>query len=302
MVGGAVSLSAASVELDSGDILYGEITSHDDEKVVLEHPDFGPMEIFVERIVALDEGTGEEECCDECEGCEEEACDEDPICVVPWCGKASIGFTDKTGNSFSETLAVDISGTRKTLWNGCPWIKWHGQARYDFEEKNGEDTVNKGQFRVEYERRIAAKWTLRAQEDISFDQKKDLRIRIATTGGVGYYLFDGNPFSLQLTLGLARVDAFYSTSSDNEHDMNLPMGWELSWNFFRDYCLTYEMEFSPDIEDWDRHRIYNDIELSIPISDAWSFNTEYEYIYLSIPPQGKERYDGSLRLKLCYCF
>ena len=306
---------AAAVELENGDRLHGEVLHFDSETLVLEHPDFGQVEISSGSVATVDGVAGSQmlssddavggSCCvaGPCDvAVEEEVCDYDPICVQPWCGRASVGFSDKTGNSTTQTLAVSLNGTRKTLWNDCPWTKWEAEIKYDYEEEEGEDTVNKGRGKLEYERRVAPHLALRAAEDISFDQRKDLRSRLATTGGIGYYILDGDCLSWELRLGLARVDAHYSDSSNNEHTMNLPMGWEFEWTFYKCWLLTYEMEYSPDLSEWERFRFYNDVELSIPITDCWSYNTEYEYVYLSHPASGKEHYDGNLKMKICYRF
>ncbi|SCA62497.1 hypothetical protein SCG7086_AA_00730 [Chlamydiales bacterium SCGC AG-110-P3] len=326
LLGGSCSVFAATLELDSGDRLHGAVVSSDASTLILDHPHFGEMVIAADRIVAFDEESVSDDirsdisyggACDDCgdfssddssDVQHEAPYDEyepdcvDPVCVVPWSGKGSAGFSDKTGNSVTQTLAVSVEATRKKLWNGRPWTRWETEAKYDYEEEEGEDTVSKGRAKLEYERRVARRIALRAEEEVSFNQRKGLRYRLATTGGLGYYLFDDDCFTLELLVGLAQVEAHYSDRSNNERSLNVPMGWEVKWVFCGDASISYEFQFSPDVEEFDRYRLYNDIELSIPISGCWSYNIEYEYIYLSRPATGKDHYDGVLKMKLCLKF
>lgn len=184
---------------------------------------------------------------------------------------------------------------------GCiPLHEWSVKAEYDYERGGKSGKTNKGRFMGDYEYRFYSPWALRLEEEISFNDPQGLQFRSDAFIALGYYLIETCDISFELLFGLGHEDSFYRHKK-NDHRFELDLGWELEWTFPNGWELEHEFEYAPAFARND-YRIFQDTELTIPISECWGIGLEYEYTYLSQVPVGKKHWDSTVSLKLTYDF
>lgn len=248
---------------------------------------------------------GHDECTQDVATCQSCEC---LITYDPWSGSVAIGYNGEYGNSKLDSIQANADADLRFYYDGCPMSRWHLEGKYERtrgekdDDGEDEDFVDKGRVQGAYERWFASRWVWRIDEEISFDRKKDLDARFDTTVGLGYYVCQGDCFSLELLAGIGHSDEFYKSPKADVHDLILPVGWELDWTLPNEWVFHHEVEFDPNLEHWQRYRIYSDVELKLPISSCWCLAFEYEYEYFNRPAKNKGKWDSGVKTKLVYRF
>lgn len=337
----AGSIEGSQVQLNNGDAIHGEVVCMECGTMTLCSPCVGKVCICCDNIAAIEmdevmcitltdgrkiEGTiqssGQDGKVLVVDACSEEGCVVDVCCICGikrpcepcppkgyytdgWGGDWSLGYSNLSGNSESESLSIDLAFKKVWKLNDCPHHSWRLYAEQRYEEDWKErDHVNKGKYGAVYEQWFTKRWSWFVWEEGRYDQEKHLKLKLDSELGLGYYVVQNSCINWQLQAGVALIDAFYKHHDDDEHTFNLPVGWDFCWKVWRELTFHQNTEYFPAVTDpndfwWD-----NIFEVRFPLSCCgnWKLGIKYELDYHSKPPDKKKKNDSTFDIKLVYCF
>ena len=219
-----------------------------------------------------------------------------------WSGKVAGELTFLAGNSDKENVEIEGKGYRETKRCDELWSKWTFTGKFRFEEKADKVTIEKLETSVKRERFLTKYWSWFIDEDIKYDRRAALDLRLETTVALGHFLWRSDCHSLQLHGGASIIDAYYSKGKRNEHSQALSTGWHWFYQPFKRLKIDHDLEYSPEIPTPKHYWVETDLMLTVPITDCWEVSFEHDYEYHSFPPTGKAKWDRTYELKAWYKF
>lgn len=283
----ASAASAAIVELDTGEILRGEVVERADGKLVLEHAILGTLHLPAERIVEIkpspDEAGADTEDPPAAQTKPTPA-DDQPAGPAPPVGQRKepagfigvmslmdllkrwnvgfeLGASATRGNSETTDLRVGVNARRETEARRIEL-----SARYYGATSEDETTDNEFVALGRHDWLIAdSPWFYFARAAYDFDQFEDWRHRITSHGGVGY---TWEPMA-ELTV-TPRAGVGFAKEFGDEADELRPealAGGELTWSPTETQRVEASTFVYPDLEEFGESRITSSIAWSIDLPD-----------------------------------
>lgn len=155
-----------------------------------------------------------------------------------WRGSADLGFTLTRGNS--QTTTVSVAGLG--VWRG-EHSRWTLDASLLRATDGGEETANKGDGAVRYDRFPSERFFVFGRAAASYNRPAGLDLRIAPSAGAGYQLVQSDRHELTVRGGGSWIrDEFTDGTSDQALHALLAQAyhWELSETADFEQSLTYE--------------------------------------------------------------
>lgn len=155
-----------------------------------------------------------------------------------WRGSADLGFTLTRGNS--ETTTFSVAGL--AVWRG-ERSRWTMDASFLRATDEGEETANKGDGAVRYDRFPSERFFVFGRAAASYNQPAGLDLRISPSAGAGYQLVQTDRHELTVRGGGSWIrDEFTDGTSDEAFHVLLAQAyhWELSETADLEQSLTYE--------------------------------------------------------------
>jgi putative salt-induced outer membrane protein YdiY len=170
-----------TVELKNGDVVSGEVIERTDEKIVLQHPVLGRLEIPMEQVTARSLHLGIW----------------GTSFLAGWDKEVSVGFSGSEGDTDEADLLVggdlDYADDRK---------RWQLRARYELSYTEDEKDDHNAQANALRDWLFEdSRWFAFSYTTYDFDEFEAWEHRLTTGGGPGYRIVPEGDFQLDLRTG-----------------------------------------------------------------------------------------------------
>jgi putative salt-induced outer membrane protein YdiY len=267
----AAPAGAETYELKNGDKISGEVLSLDDEKVVLEHPVFGKVEIpLVEIAPAKGPRPG--------------------LFGTPlfagWTRTLKLGADGERGESDNMDVlaALDLDYEDETL-------RWKVDARYSFSAAERETTKNSALLDVSRAENFDdSRWFWLASGRWDWDEFRSWDHRLTLIGALGYELVDRETFELRLAAGPTLTREFGGTDAWLYEAV---VGVEAKWKLAEKHTIEASNRFFQAVNEDSPYRNQTDLKWKWQLTQdpGLSLNVGIENEYESDPLPGVENND-----------
>ncbi|CAE7826326.1 nudF [Symbiodinium necroappetens] len=298
----APRLHADVVVLNTGERLYGEVTSQDGDGVVLEHPVLGTLTLsagVVNQVILTDDATppAPEEAAeqdatpDDAEPTPAEEVVEAVTEVLKpapeWESRLDVGFSISEGNTENSNLTISFKTVRDSEKE-----KTTIDAAYYFAEDSGEESENKATVGLNHDWKLPdSPWLYFARGRFDYDEFNSWRRRITAGGGVGYQFYDEDDFTLTGRAGLVAVQEYESDRDDVRLEGLL--GVDLTWQIDKTQAFELSSTYFPDFDETGEFRLLTDAKwtLNLPQYEGASIFVGVRHEHQSVVDPGRENDD-----------
>jgi hypothetical protein len=262
--------TAKAIKLANGDVIDAEIVEETDEKIVVQHPSLGRLELRNEQLAARGKagmfGTR---------------------FLEGWDRNLALGLSGTSGNSST------LSGVGKLhLGMQDEHRRWNVDGAYFLTKTNHDTDTSNGYLQAVRDfLDPARKWFPYAETRYEYDQFRDPDHRASAGAGIGYPLLDTERFSLLGRLG-AGV-SYQWGGSDSDLAPELLAGLEGKYLVSERQRITFYTKFYPDLSDPSEFRNLSGAAWQIDFdrSDGLSLLLGVENRYESAVSSDSERND-----------
>ena len=319
---------ADAVYMKNGDRISGKVLHMDGDKVKLETPYAGEIEIETGEIdsletdaevdVQLDDGTlGKARLERSAKGSVtlhraggapaatvplERVAYLNPVAKesgvgVDWSGRANLGLTDTSGNSETRDAYVEaeLRATAKE------W-RWTTNGRAKYAESSGRQTTGSWLAGTRYDWFFAERQYLYARASAQRDTFAGIDLRWTVGGGYGYQIFESDRTNFELRAGLDYVDTTNTVPPDQQY---LAIGWGVTFDY---WIVEDRLQFFHNSEGFADPRgdeglvLRAETGLRAPIVDDLSANFQVNLDYNSDPAPGFKSTDRTYIVGIGYTF
>jgi putative salt-induced outer membrane protein YdiY len=211
---------ADSVALDNGDVLQGTVVSQDADRIVLDHPVLGRLDVPAARVRATARG-------------------DEPLPAPPephrpgllgtgwlrgWDRSLELGVSGAEGN----TDNFDLVGALRADYEDGDY-RWDFSARYFYSTADNEATKNQGRAKIVRDWLFPGhRWFAYAQGRYDYDQFEAWDHRVSLGAGPGYDILQREELKLRARTGLFVTRTFGSPGRD-EIAPEAAFGGEVIW-------------------------------------------------------------------------
>ncbi len=303
---------ADQIELITGEVLRGEIIQSTADRLVLDHPILGRLEIprnAVEHVDDLPPVSAESPPT----APTDEAKDDGPPESKPvppttpkassnprWNSKLELGFVAHEGNTEDANVLLALNSVRDRGYD-----KYTFDSRYSLRTSRGDRSENKLTAGLLTEWPIPpSRWSYFAQTRYDFDEFQSWETRLTGGGGVGYHLinindFDSNGnaidiFDLHARAGIGLRREFGSMNERIQPEGIL--GGNLVWQVTKHQRLAASSTFFPNLEENGEFRVVTNAEwvLSLNTFESLSLKLGLAHEHQSVTDPGIEHDDISI--------
>jgi putative salt-induced outer membrane protein YdiY len=264
---------AETLELANGDALSGLVTERSAERVVLEHPVLGRLEIPTSALApppAPDAGafgTG---------------------WLRDWERRFELGVSGASGNSNDQKIQAGLE-----LGYEDEHARWNMDARYYRSSSDGDADAHEAHASLEHDWLLPpSRWFGFASGRYDWDAFEDWDFRLGGFGGVGYGFFDSDHFVLRGRAGLGLTREF-GTGEDVTPEALL--GLESEWKLDDRQTLRAYNRLFPAFAEPGEFRNLTGLDYTVRMNDILSLRMALDNEYESEVDREAERNDLTYR-------
>ncbi|MBU0782658.1 MAG: DUF481 domain-containing protein [Gammaproteobacteria bacterium] len=317
---------AASVVLDNGDQISGEVIKLGDNILTFKSPLFGEIEVPWKRVteltsddgvtVQLKDGTkvkgrvalnaqGELIIDQGDLGWSTPLKKTDVVMFNPpvidhsvkYSGRANLGGVFNRGNSEDDALNFDAEFIART-----PENRYTVAAEVNEAESAGVATTSNRYLKTQYDAFLSEKDYLFVNAKGEQDKLADLNLRTSLGAGYGYQFFETERAKLSTEYGLAYINEDYIVAPD-ESFPSLSLGLDYERKFWNKRLVFFNNnDLSVSLEDTADALFKTKVGLRAPIVENVNVATQVNVDYDNMPPPGVEKTDTSLIFSVGYGF
>ncbi len=306
IIGLLVTISTAaadSVTLTTGEVLEGEITSHDAEVLVLRHPVLGELKIPSDKVVepslAVERAEVEAEAkpakvtdvpravAEAAEKTIEKTVDPRWGLLAGWDSQFDVGLNGAEGNNDNASLYLALLSKRENDEG-----RWKFDTSYRYGQSKGKTNANKFTVGLVRDWYLSDDlWFYFADVRYDWDQFQDWQSRLAGHAGVGYKLITEEDLTVEVRGGIGAVREFGST--DDSIKPEALAGAELQWKINEHQSLNAASTFYPDLEDGGEFRAVSnaDWKLNLAGYESAAIKIGVKHEHQSLVDPGTEKDD-----------
>ena len=278
------NIFAEEIHLKNGDRISGSIIEETDHKVIIETEAMG--QIAIEKDFIKYE--------------EEKQIDTAEQGDAPhWQRKASIGYSQTSGNTEASQGSVELSFNRKTGDD-----EWTGQFKAYLSTSNEKMDAKKfyGMGRYAYSFSRDLKWYNFYKLEADQDHFANIDYRFIPSTGIGYWFSDEEDwkFMAEGALGFEHTNYRDATDSDNEAIL-IPRGF-LEKKLIGSLKFSEDITLYPSISEGGDYRLHSETALINPINDKTSWKVSFIDDYNSSPSGTTKKNDFRLISSIDYVF
>ena len=279
----AASLAhAETFQLSNGDRLSGEVVERTAERILLEHPLLGRIEVSTDQL-ELEEppnpglfGTS---------------------FLQGWTRSAEVGFSGSDGNSNNQNLRaalrLDYEDEHK---------RWKFSTRYLLNRADRETDDHNARAEVQRDwLRPGSRWFLWGSSRTDWDRFQSWESRVSGFGGVGHEIIQSEAFDLRGRLGAGVTKEF--GDEDDDLTPEVLLGLNGFWRISDEHSLGAHTVQFPSLDDISEFRNITGVDWQIKLTEAGglslTFGIENEYQSDVDDPDSKQndlKYHGGLQL------
>lgn len=215
--------------------------------------------------------------------------------TLTWSGEVNLGYGLQSGNTNQSNINADLRIK----------VDWH-RNRFTFggesqrERANGQDTADKDLAYLEYNRLLTKRWYAFGNIQADRDRFKDLDVRAAAGGGLGYRFIHTERTELTFELGPNYLWQQYTGQDGFGY---LAGRWAIKashWMFAKRLQIYHRQTGFSRVDDPGRIVLQTRQGLKIPIAHGIAASLQYNLDWESRPQPGKKEADTGLFFKLGY--
>lgn len=213
---------------------------------------------------------------------------------------AGFGFTDSTSDNSSAFTAIRLERNQ-----GRTHLLFDGNFRYATEKESGEprtvtENIVTGLLRGEYD--VSERWFTFASTRGTYDEDKNLSLRLEPRGGAGARIVKRDHVTLNADLGAAWIyeDFFGSepifegsplvAARGSDNFWAVAFGSDLMWKLPLGVVWRASGDYLPAVDDWTNdYLLRGDTSLEIPLIEWISFKIRALDEYDNTPAEGNDR-------------
>ncbi|MEZ6209625.1 MAG: DUF481 domain-containing protein [Phycisphaerales bacterium] len=277
------------IRLSTGEVMQVDVIEANAETIKFVHPVLGEMTVARSAVEILDAEAGDavaamERAAEEPEPPAEEA----P--KSPWKTKITAGGALTDGNSETASIHAGVVVTRETERMATKF-----DAAYFYAENGGERSENRFTAGVQNDwLNPGSKWFYFARARFDSDEFQSWDTRVSAHGGIGYRLFEDDPFKLNLRAGAGATKEFGSDNDEIRPEALL--GLDGSWKISEKSSLVFDSTIYPDLKNTGEYRTLSNAGYSILLDEKTnlSLTAGLQHEYQSEVDSGREHSDVRL--------
>lgn len=255
--------SGATVTLTTGETLAGQIISHNDQAMTLQHSFLGTLTIPADKIAEVNHATPQMQPDSTDHGGDpaiHRAQLTDMRFVDGWKAQLELGGAETSGNTETLNLRAAFNAKKETELD-----RWKLDSAYIFSSNQHETTKNAFTAGILKDWLIPDQpWFYYAEGRYDFNQFQDWRHRIDGAAGMGYQLLKTDTLSILTRTGLGGAKEF---GDSNELRPEAQLGGELAWKISRLQSLSATTYYYPDLLDFHQYRTRSTLDWTIKLSN-----------------------------------
>lgn len=216
---------------------------------------------------------------------------------VKYSGRANLGGVFNRGNSEDDALNFDAEVIART-----PENRYKLAAEVNEAESAGIATTSNRYLLTQYDAFLSEKNYLFVNAKAEQDKLADLNLRTSLGAGYGYQFFETERAKLSTEYGLAYINEDYVIAPD-ESFPSLSFGldyerkfWQQRLVFFNNYDVSVSLEDTADA------LFRTKVGVRVPIVENVNVATQVNVDYDNMPPPGVRKTDSSLIFSVGYGF
>jgi hypothetical protein len=249
-----------TVTLKTGEVLRGTFGGIADDKVVIDHPVLGKVNIPRTELAGWTATTPGEAPVQPATTPPAPTEPAKPAAPPPppapetfwdgWTGSVELGLNGSEGNSSNLNLRAGFGAERKTEETETKFT-----FAYSYAKDDGESTENKGQAELRNDWLLGkdSPWRIYALGRIEYDQFQDWDWRASAFTGVGYQFIKTEKTILIGRVGIGATQEY--GSSDNRIHPELDLGIDFEHKFTDTQKFTLTFDYYADLLDISEYRI-----------------------------------------------
>ncbi len=305
---------ADRVELITGEVLRGEIIQGTADRLVLDHPILGRLEIprnAIEQVVDLPPASAESPATTTTDDDKADDGSPSPKTVPPtpqpeaspkprWDSTLELGFVAHEGNTEDANVLLAVNSSLDRGYD-----RYTFDSRYSLRTSRGDRSENKLTAGLLTEWPLPpSRWSYFAQTRYDFDEFQSWETRLTGGGGVGYHLIDINDvdktdspidvFDLHLRIGLGLRREFGSMNERIQPEGIF--GGNLVWQITEHQRFAAGSTFFPNLDESGEFRVVTSAEwvLDLNTFDGLSLKLGLAHEHQSLTDPGIEHNDISI--------
>ena len=295
LVAVAAATSAATLTLNNGDRLSGEIVAESDTAVTLSHPVLGQIAIPRDQLTDL----------------QADLMDDAPLepvdvmaqsdngflgtgWLTDWKRRVEIGVTGAAGKSENMNITAGFSANYED-----EDTRWAHRTAYQRQESDGE--VSENNFFATLQRdwlRPGSPWFHFAQGRFDWDEFKDWDYRLAASGGAGYDFIKRDNYRLRGRAGLGGNQTV--GGAREEFTPEALLGLDVDWRINSHQSMTFANTLYPNLSESGEFRNLTELNWTYDLDrDAGlglkiGVSNEYDSLAGNAVEKNDFQYTGSL--------
>ena len=205
--------------------------------------------------------------------------------MTNWHGNVQLGMDLGFGTSDRQNFYVNASAAHS--WNRLRnFADFH--SAYGLVNKQQSADRSDGSLKTETDLGEKRRLYVYNQGGAGYDVIRHLELDFHEGMGMGYKIVQRPKFTVNSELGLQYQSLDYLSSPDRSY-MSLRIGENLTWNVLDKLNVNQRLSISPDVSDFSAYRIRLDLGLSYPLFKRMTINLNVVDEYDSNPPVGVDR-------------
>lgn len=221
----------------------------------------------------------------------------DPATDGMWHGALSAGGAAASGNTTSQSLALNADGSKATVQDK---ISLYGLSNYNRSQISGVNTTTSNLLRLggRYDYNLGDKLFAFGGGEYETNKAGGLQSRENANVGVGYRAYRSADAAVDVFGGVGYNDIRY-TNNLQRHGAELILGEEGSYKLSPTTSFKQRLVFYPGSNGLGRRATF-DAGLATAISGAWTLNLGLSSRYVSSAPVGVKNTDTLLTMGFGY--
>lgn len=212
-------------------------------------------------------------------------------------GRADVGGTINRGNSTDEQLHINAELIGKT-----PGDRYTVELEVNEGKSANIETVSNSRLLGKYDYFLSAKNYAYVSGKAERDDFADLSLRTALGGGYGHQFSDSERYKFATEIGLNYINEYYN-NSPNESFPALTLGLKYDRKFFDDKLVFFEnLTIDASLKDTSDTLVRNRVGIRVPIAGGVTLSTQFNVDYDNQPAPGKKKADTALVFSVGYGF
>lgn len=221
--------------------------------------------------------------------------EEDKFWGADWSGNVNVGGNMKRGNSETESYSADAEIKAR-------WEKHRGiiEGEYNFEEDDGNTTVDNRSLRFGHDYFFAEKWFMGNKLSFEQDDIDQIDLRTIASIGLGYQPYERDDLNLKMVLGPGYI---HEKFENGDTDEGLTTNWALDYDqkFYDDlFRIFHNHDLTVPTEDTDAYLFTSESGIRVPIKKGIIASGQVDFDWDNDPAPGTAEDDTTYSVKLGY--